>query len=112
MAAYAVSSPPMVMSSRDIQAEQRCDRVVQEHWIGRWIGTRDPDKRSASKMDSADSFDREWRHLVHLALHDVFEAIADTKNSQPIELSPNRGCADHRIDSRCRTASDKDCRLL
>jgi hypothetical protein len=94
--------------TRDVEAEERSNGVLEVVRVGVGIGARDADVRSAAEVDPAHCFDRERHDVIDVALHDPLEAVADAEDVDALEPGPNRRRADDAVDAWGRPAPDEN----
>ena len=97
---------------RDVEPKQRGHGVFEQSWVGRRIGARDAEVRSAAKVDAADGVDGERHDMRRVALHDPLEAVADPDDGDAFEAGADGGGADDAIDAGGRAAADQDGKIV
>jgi hypothetical protein len=91
-----------------VQAEQRDDGVLEVLGVLRGVGPGDSDVGPAAEVDAAHLFNGQGMDVVHVALHDPLEAVADPEDLDPIEDPADRGGADDAVDAGSGTTPDED----
>ena len=70
---------------RDVQPQQRDDRVLEVLRVLRRVGARDAEVRAAAEVDAADRVDGERHDVIDVALHDPLEAVANAEHLDAFE---------------------------
>src|SRR5262249_3694731 len=83
----------------DVQPQQRNHDILEVFGIRRWIRARNPDVRSASKMNAADRVDGQGRDVFDVALHQPLESLTNAHYIYTFHRSTNRCGADDSIDA-------------
>ena len=97
---------------RDVQAQQRLDRVLEQRRALRRVGARDADVRAAAEMDAADAFDRERRDVIDVALHDPFEPVAQADDVDALEPGADGRRCDDAVEAGSGAAAAENCQLV
>ena len=98
--------------TRDVQAEERDDGVLEELRVLRRVRAGDADVRAAPEVDPGDLVDRERVDVLDVPLHEPLEAVADAEDGDALELGADRGRADDAVDAGRRSAADEDRHVL
>ena len=97
---------------RDVEPQQRSNRVLEQLRVGRRIGARDADVRAAAEVNAADRFDGERHDVIDVALHDPLEPVADAEDVDAFEPGADGGRADDAVDAGRRAAADENRQLM
>ena len=93
---------------RDVEAEQGSNRVLEVLGVRVRVGARDPDVRSAAKVNAAHRLDRQRDDVIDVASHDPLEPVANAEHVDPFEPGPNGRRPDHAVDAGRRSAADEN----
>ena len=93
---------------RDVQAQQRVHRAIEQGHVGGGIGAGDADVRAAAEVDPADRVDGERGDVIDVPLHQPLEAVADADDVEPLEPRANGGGGDDAVDAGRGPAAHED----
>ena len=97
---------------RDVQPQEREDRVLEVNRVLGRVRPRNADVRPAKKVNAAHILDGEGLHVVDVAVHQPFEAVAHANDLHALEGGTDRRRADDAVDAWRRTAADEDGQFL
>ena len=73
----------------------------------RGVRARDPDVGAPTEVDPAHFLDRQRGHVLHVALHQPLEAVADPQDLDALKDPPDGRRADDAVDAGSRPSSDE-----
>ena len=97
---------------RDVEPQQRLDRVLEQRRALRRIRARDADVRAAAEMNAADAFDRERDDVIDVPLHDPFEPVAQSDDVDALQPGADRRRGDDAVETRGGAAPAENCELV